>query len=127
MRDDILTEYRGREDDIPGTFSLMDDLPGAIESFTVLAERFDTYILSISPWGHPSAWQDLRLGYVGPYLLILGIGKIFRDTGTSKKLHVPYERALFATVANSLTGLDSRSWGFGNDGSQRCIFPRAGH
>jgi len=38
----------------------------------------------------------------------LGIGKILRDIGTSKKLHVPYERGLFATVANRLTDPDSK-------------------
>lgn len=38
----------------------------------------------------------------------LGIGKILRDIGTSKKLRVPYERALFATVANRLTDPDSK-------------------
>jgi 5'(3')-deoxyribonucleotidase len=59
--DDVLTAYRGKEDDIPGIFSLMDALPGAIEAFIVLAERFDTYILSTSPWGNPSAWKDKLL------------------------------------------------------------------
>lgn len=38
----------------------------------------------------------------------LRIGKILRDIGASKKLQVPYERALFAMVANRLTDPDSK-------------------
>ena len=57
----ILIEYQGREDEIPGIFSLMDPLPGAIESFVALAKRFDVYVLSTSPWGNPSAWSDKLL------------------------------------------------------------------
>jgi 5'(3')-deoxyribonucleotidase len=59
--DDVLTQHRGRENDMLGIFSLMDALPGAIEAFIELAERFDTYILSTSPWENPSAWQDKLL------------------------------------------------------------------
>jgi len=38
----------------------------------------------------------------------LGIGQIFRDICKSKKLKVPYERAIFAMVANRLTNPDSK-------------------
>jgi len=38
----------------------------------------------------------------------LGIGQIFRDICKSKKLKVPYERAIFAMVANRLTDPDSK-------------------
>lgn len=38
----------------------------------------------------------------------LGIGQIFRDICKSKKLTVPYERAVFAMVANRLTNPDSK-------------------
>ena len=46
----LLTEYHDREDEIPGIFALMDPLPGAIDSFVQLTERFDTYIVSTAPW-----------------------------------------------------------------------------
>jgi len=61
LPDYLLDEYKGREDEIPGIFSLMDAVPGAVDSFTVLAEQFDTYILSTSPWENPSAWSDKLL------------------------------------------------------------------
>lgn len=53
-----LTEYDENRDDIPGIFSRMDPMPGALEAFEILSERFETYILSTGPWGNPSAWSD---------------------------------------------------------------------
>lgn len=57
----VILEYEGRLDEVPGIFALMDPVVGAIDSYTELAERFDTYILSTSPWGNPSAWSDKLL------------------------------------------------------------------
>jgi len=51
-------EYDERLDEVPGIFSRMDPLPGAIKSFEYLAGLYDTYILSTAPWGNPSAWSD---------------------------------------------------------------------
>lgn len=45
-------------DDIHGIFALMDPMPGAIEAVTELADLFETYVLSSSPWNNPSAWSD---------------------------------------------------------------------
>jgi 5'-nucleotidase len=53
----VREKYRGREDEMPGLFALMPPIQGALEAFTELAEKFDTYILSTAPWGNPSAWQ----------------------------------------------------------------------
>jgi len=61
LPEDLVSEYKNRLDDVPGIFSLMDPVPGAIESFEALTERFDTYILSTSPWENPSAWSDKLL------------------------------------------------------------------
>ena len=63
----ILAEYDSRLDDVPDIFSLMEPLPGAVESFKELTEKFDTYILSTSPWENPSAWSD-KLVWVKNYL-----------------------------------------------------------
>lgn len=52
-----LRAYQGRADEIPGLFSLMDPLPGAVEAFTELAGLFDAYVLSTAPWENPSAWS----------------------------------------------------------------------
>lgn len=54
-------EYEGRLDEIPGIFALMTPMPGAIEAYEELAERFDTYVLSTAPWNNPSAWSDKLL------------------------------------------------------------------
>ena len=51
---EILEEYRGREDQIPGLFDLMDPIPGAIEAVTELSTLFDTYVLSTVPWWNTS-------------------------------------------------------------------------
>jgi len=61
LPEQTVLEYEGRLDEVPGIFALMDPMVGAIESYTVLAERFDAYILSTAPWGNPSAWSDKLL------------------------------------------------------------------
>jgi 5'-nucleotidase len=58
IHDETLQEYEGRIDEIDGIFSLMDPVEGAIDAFIRLANSFDTYILSTSPWENPSAWSD---------------------------------------------------------------------
>ncbi|HAD13383.1 MAG TPA: hypothetical protein DCF33_13210 [Saprospirales bacterium] len=50
-------EYKGKEDDAPGIFKLMDPIPGAIESIHRLAEFYELYVLSTAPWKYPSAWS----------------------------------------------------------------------
>ena len=60
-------KYRGEYDEVPGIFSLMDPVPGAIEAFEFLARHYDTYILSTAPWNNPSAWSDKVL-WVQKYL-----------------------------------------------------------
>ena len=61
LPENIVSEYEDRLDEVPGIFSLMQPLPNAVESFHTLAELFDTYILSTSPWENPSAWSDKLL------------------------------------------------------------------
>ena len=54
-------------DDIPRIFSMMSPMPGAIEAFHKLAEKYNVYILSTAPWKNPSAWSD-KLQWVQKYL-----------------------------------------------------------
>jgi len=61
VSDALLDKYKGNEDDIPGIFGHMAPKPGAIEAYRELAETYDTYILSTSPWENPSAWSDKLL------------------------------------------------------------------
>ncbi len=63
----IQIEYQGRLDEIPGIFSLMRPLSGAICSFERLSNKYDTYILSTAPWENASAWSDKNL-WVKKYL-----------------------------------------------------------
>ena len=61
------TAYSGRLDEVPGIFSLMDPMPGAIAAVHQLAKDFDVYILSTAPWKNPSAWAD-KVTWVTKYL-----------------------------------------------------------
>jgi 5'-nucleotidase len=65
--DHIQDSYADRLDEVPGIFSLMDPVPGAIAAYEELATLFDAYILSTAPWGNPSAWSD-KLLWVKEYL-----------------------------------------------------------
>lgn len=64
---EVLNEYEGHFEDVPGIFEKMEPTRGALDSFARLAEKFDTYILSTAPWNNPSAWSD-KLEWVKKYL-----------------------------------------------------------
>lgn len=59
--------YSGRFDECPNIFSLMDPMPGAIEAFHKLSEKFDVYILSTPPWDNHTGWSD-KLNWVKTHL-----------------------------------------------------------
>ena len=67
LNENIRKEYEGHLDDVPGIFSLLDPMPGAIEAYEKLAQKFDTYILSTAPWKNSSAWTD-KAEWVKKYL-----------------------------------------------------------
>ncbi len=58
---ELLEKYSDHKDEIPGIFSKMDPMEGAIEAYKFLAKHFNTYILSTAPWKNPSAWSDKLL------------------------------------------------------------------
>ena len=58
LSQEVQEEFAGNLDDVPGIFSLMDPMPGAIESVCELREHYDVYVLSTAPWANPSAWSD---------------------------------------------------------------------
>lgn len=64
---EILTQYEGHLDDVPGIFALMSPMPGAVEAFERLAQKYDVYILSTAPWNNPTAWSD-KVKWVQKYL-----------------------------------------------------------
>lgn len=63
----ILEKYKNDPDEIPGLFSGMEPMPGAIEAVKKLSVKFDLYILSTAPWDNPLAWAEKRV-WVGRYL-----------------------------------------------------------
>ena len=63
--EDIKAQYRAktpeekdRLDEIPGLFSLMEPMEGAVEAVHELSKVYDVFILSTAPWNNPSAWSD---------------------------------------------------------------------
>ena len=57
---DVLASYEGQYDNIPGVFSKMDPMPGAIEAFESLQEKYDVYVLTTAPWRNETALQDKK-------------------------------------------------------------------
>lgn len=60
-------KYVGRLDEVPGIFSRMEPMPGAVEAFKTLTKTYDVYILSTAPWENPTAWSD-KVVWVKKYL-----------------------------------------------------------
>ncbi|MBR3408197.1 MAG: hypothetical protein IKG86_05080 [Paludibacteraceae bacterium] len=67
MQDVITSEYDGRIDEVPHIFAHMKPLPGAVEAYRALCEKYDCYILSTSPWSNPTAASD-KFAWVKKYL-----------------------------------------------------------
>lgn len=67
LSEEIKEEYKGRLDEIPGIFSLMKPLPGAIEAVHLLAKHYEVYILTTSPWNNPTAASD-KIEWVKKYM-----------------------------------------------------------
>lgn len=108
--DGVLVDFKGAEklltpeekkqyehiEDVPGIFSRMNPMPGAIEAFKTLSRHFDIYILSTAPWDNTSAWSDKarwvkkNLGIYGYKRLILShrkdlsIGSLLIDDRAKK-------------------------------------------
>jgi 5'(3')-deoxyribonucleotidase len=59
--EDVQRGYGAHRDRIPGIFSLMDPMPGALAAYQELCGLFDTFILSTAPWDNPSSWTDKLL------------------------------------------------------------------
>lgn len=62
-------------DEIPGIFALLKPVPGALEAFRQLSEKYHTYILSTAPWKNPGAWQD-KLDWVQRHLGDVGYKRL---------------------------------------------------
>ena len=60
-------EYKGKLDEVPGIFSLMEPMPGAVEVVRLLARNYDVFILTTSPWNNPTAASD-KVQWVKKYM-----------------------------------------------------------
>ncbi len=69
LDENTIRKYEDNLDDVPGIFSLMEPMPGAIEAFITLSssDKYDVYILSTAPWENNTAWSD-KLDWVKKYL-----------------------------------------------------------
>jgi len=61
--------FKGKYDLIPGIFSTMDPIYGAIDGIRTLCKIPDVevYILSTAPWGNSSAWAD-KVDWIKKYI-----------------------------------------------------------
>ena len=73
---ELIDEFTGQHDNIPGIFSLMEPVPGAIEAVYALKDKYDLYILSSSPWENPTALGD-KLAWVKKYFGGEGSDNVF--------------------------------------------------
>jgi 5'(3')-deoxyribonucleotidase len=61
LSEETKEKYAGALDEIPGFFGDLPPIPGAIDAFHKLSEKYQTYILSTAPWENPTAWPDKLL------------------------------------------------------------------
>lgn len=59
--------YENKLDEVPGIFSRMIPIEGALESFEKINIYFDVYILSTAPWENPTALND-KLAWVKKHI-----------------------------------------------------------
>ena len=85
-----IKEYKGREDEHPYIFTLMDPIKDSIESVKELNKKYDLYILSTAPWENSNAWKQKRDW----------IGKYFGD----KKKDVFYKKLILSHYKNLNSG-----------------------
>ncbi len=63
LSDKELVLFQNNFDEVPGIFSRMKPIDGALEAFEKLNKHFDVYILSTAPWENPTALND-KLAWV---------------------------------------------------------------
>lgn len=66
LSEETKEQYKGRLDEVPGIFSLMEPADDAIETVHQLSKHYDVYILSTSPWNNPTAASD-KIEWVKKY------------------------------------------------------------
>ena len=67
LSDKIKDEYKNQLYAVPNIFSHMEPMPGAIDAYMKLCQKYDTYILTAAPWDNPTAAND-KINWVKKYL-----------------------------------------------------------
>lgn len=67
LNNDELKLYENKLDEFPGIFSRMTPIEGALESFEIINNHFDVYILSTAPWENPTALND-KLAWIKKHI-----------------------------------------------------------
>ncbi|MGB5988434.1 MAG: hypothetical protein WBG43_01640 [Marinifilaceae bacterium] len=62
-----IEDYKGNYDEVPGIFSTMKPIEGAISTIKELDHLYDIYALSTASWYNPTAWSD-KLLWIKKYL-----------------------------------------------------------
>ena len=112
MPEELIHEYDGHLDDVPGIFSKMKPMDGAINAFKELAKNYEVYICSTAPWENPTAWSD-KLKWVKKYL---GEEAYKRLTLTHNKHLVIGDYLIDDRTANGADRFKGKHLYFGPDG-----------
>jgi 5'-nucleotidase len=81
LNEEQKNKYDGRFDEVPGIFSLMLPIKDSVKSFEKLSLKYETYVLSTSPWENDTAasdkvrWVKKHLGQAAHKRLILSHNK----------------------------------------------------
>lgn len=75
LSDATKRKYENKLDEIPGFFSDLPPIEGAVEGYHRLRQQYETYILSTGPWNNPSAWAD-KLRWVHKHLPEVGYKRL---------------------------------------------------
>jgi 5'(3')-deoxyribonucleotidase len=67
LNEEQKNKYDGRFDEVPGIFSLMLPIKDSVKSFEKLSLKYETYVLSTSPWENDTAASD-KVRWVKKYL-----------------------------------------------------------
>jgi 5'-nucleotidase len=67
LSENELKLYENKLDEVPGIFSRMIPIVGALESYEKINKHFDVYILSTAPWENPTALND-KLNWIKKHI-----------------------------------------------------------
>lgn len=108
---EIILRSAWQYDSIAWVFSLMDPVPGWIESYNRLLPFYEIIILSSAPWHNPSAWSD-KLLWIQHYL----------GESAKKKLILSHRKDLakwdYLVDDRLINGASEFEWKFIHFGSQ---------